>query len=216
MAKQVLESLSGMKTRKISHHMHYFIEKMMAKDREIRYQSPQELIEDIEYTIEGQKSLQFDPENVKTNSFNFGFEDPQASKNSARKNTQVIAVSNTPADPSKKEGSNRGHQTKTRVATEKKGSDLLSSLQKLGSFPQKSASSEREDTKRRVSATKRRTRFGLTKERDNKESGSGQTDLLAGLQNLSPSSNSNSNSSKKTGAERGSSTRPSSNRRRRR
>jgi serine/threonine-protein kinase len=64
MAKQILESLSSpaLKDRaKISPHMHYFIEKMMAKEREIRYQDPVELIEDIENTIRGKKTLTFRP-----------------------------------------------------------------------------------------------------------------------------------------------------------
>jgi serine/threonine-protein kinase len=65
MAKQILESLSSpaLKNRgKISPHMHYFIEKMMAKEREIRYQSPLELIEDIENTIRGKKTLTYRPD----------------------------------------------------------------------------------------------------------------------------------------------------------
>ncbi|MHC4380816.1 MAG: serine/threonine-protein kinase [Planctomycetota bacterium] len=47
--KQVLESLNGsaLKGRSISPQMHYFIEKMMAKDREVRYATPSELMEDI-------------------------------------------------------------------------------------------------------------------------------------------------------------------------
>ena len=47
--KQVLESLKGsaLKGRSISPHLHYFIEKMMAKDREVRYATPTELMEDI-------------------------------------------------------------------------------------------------------------------------------------------------------------------------
>ncbi len=65
MAKQVLEGLNDIKNRKISQHMHYFIEKMMAKDRDIRYQDPQELIDDIEKTIEGKKSLRFNSNEVK-------------------------------------------------------------------------------------------------------------------------------------------------------
>lgn len=62
--KQVMESLSSaaLKGRKISPHLHYFIEKMMAKEREIRYQNPQELIADIETQIQGRKSLEFDPQ----------------------------------------------------------------------------------------------------------------------------------------------------------
>lgn len=65
MTKQVLEGLNDIKNRKISQHMHYFIEKMMAKDRNIRYQDPQELIDDIERTIEGKKSLNFDKNQIK-------------------------------------------------------------------------------------------------------------------------------------------------------
>ncbi len=62
--KAVLEGLSAETTKggKISAHMHYFIEKMMAKDRDIRYQSPEELMADIERQIEGKKSLDFDPD----------------------------------------------------------------------------------------------------------------------------------------------------------
>ncbi len=49
MAKQVLLELSSVKTKKgnISPLMQYFIEKMMAKDAEIRYQTPKEIKEDI-------------------------------------------------------------------------------------------------------------------------------------------------------------------------
>jgi serine/threonine-protein kinase len=58
--KAVLEGLSAEATKggRISAHMHYFIEKMMAKDREIRYQDPAELMADIEDQISGKKSLQ--------------------------------------------------------------------------------------------------------------------------------------------------------------
>jgi eukaryotic-like serine/threonine-protein kinase len=64
MARQILESLSStaLKGQAISPHMHYFIEKMMVKDREIRYQNPDELIKDIEVKIEGKKTLFFRPD----------------------------------------------------------------------------------------------------------------------------------------------------------
>lgn len=64
LAAQILASLSSevLKSRKISPHMHYFIEKMMAKEREVRYQSPAELIADIEQQIHGKKTLEFDPD----------------------------------------------------------------------------------------------------------------------------------------------------------
>jgi len=57
----VLAGLSAEATKggRISAHMHYFIEKMMAKDRDVRYQSPQELMADIERQIEGKKSLDY-------------------------------------------------------------------------------------------------------------------------------------------------------------
>jgi serine/threonine-protein kinase len=67
MARQILDSLSSraLKSgRGISPHMHYFIEKMMVKDREIRYQSPAELIKDIEDKIKGKKTLFFRPDMV--------------------------------------------------------------------------------------------------------------------------------------------------------
>jgi serine/threonine protein kinase len=48
--KQILAGLSGkaLKGVRVSPRMHYFIEKMMAKDREVRYASAAELIADIE------------------------------------------------------------------------------------------------------------------------------------------------------------------------
>jgi len=48
--KQVLEGLKGsaMKGRRVSPTLHFFIEKMMAKDREVRYANAAELIEDLE------------------------------------------------------------------------------------------------------------------------------------------------------------------------
>ncbi len=60
--KQVQESLrsSALKGRRISPHVHYFIEKMMAKEKEIRYQSPSALLADIEAQIAGRKSLDFE------------------------------------------------------------------------------------------------------------------------------------------------------------
>lgn len=59
---QVMESLKSpeLKSRGLSHHLHYFIEKMMAKDLEARYQSWDELIGDIGRQIEGRESLDFE------------------------------------------------------------------------------------------------------------------------------------------------------------
>ena len=64
MAKQVLEALnsSEIKNRRISKHLHYFIERMMTKDPALRYQTPAELIEDIRSQMEGLSSMEFKPE----------------------------------------------------------------------------------------------------------------------------------------------------------
>ncbi len=61
--KAVLEGLSAEATKggRISALMHYFIEKMMAKDRDIRYQDPQELMADIENQVSGKKTLEEAP-----------------------------------------------------------------------------------------------------------------------------------------------------------
>jgi serine/threonine-protein kinase len=63
MQKQVLEALnsSEIKNRRISRHMHYFIERMMSKDKTLRYANPKELIDDINEQIEGFRSLEFKP-----------------------------------------------------------------------------------------------------------------------------------------------------------
>lgn len=59
---QVMQSLKSpeLKSRGLSHQLQYFIEKMMAKDLEARYQSWQELIEDIRAQIQGQESLDYE------------------------------------------------------------------------------------------------------------------------------------------------------------
>ncbi|HKE01300.1 MAG TPA: serine/threonine-protein kinase, partial [Planctomycetota bacterium] len=61
--QHVLAGLSSpaLKGRGISPHLHYFIEKMMAKEREIRYADPKALIADIERTMAGKKSAVFRP-----------------------------------------------------------------------------------------------------------------------------------------------------------
>ncbi len=50
LAKQVLESLSGERIREmdLSQQTHWFIEKMMAKEKEIRFQDPAELVAEID------------------------------------------------------------------------------------------------------------------------------------------------------------------------
>jgi serine/threonine protein kinase len=64
MAKQVMEALnsSEIKNRRVSKHMHYFIERMMSKDKDLRYSTPHELVEDITEQIKGFKSLEYRPE----------------------------------------------------------------------------------------------------------------------------------------------------------
>jgi serine/threonine-protein kinase len=50
LAKQVLESLSGERIRalKLSPQLHYFLEKMMAKDPALRFQDPSHLAREVE------------------------------------------------------------------------------------------------------------------------------------------------------------------------
>jgi serine/threonine protein kinase len=64
MAKQVMEALSsaGMKNKRISKHMHYFIERMMSKDKDLRYSTPRELVDDVNEQIDGFRSLEYRPE----------------------------------------------------------------------------------------------------------------------------------------------------------
>ncbi|MBK8976781.1 MAG: serine/threonine protein kinase [Planctomycetes bacterium] len=54
LAKQVLESLSGARIRDmdLSPHTHWFIEKMMAKEKEIRFQDPAQLGAEIDRVLE--------------------------------------------------------------------------------------------------------------------------------------------------------------------
>ena len=59
---QVMESLSSpeLKGRTISPHLHYFIEKMVAKDAEHRYQGWGELIADVKAQLAGREDLDFE------------------------------------------------------------------------------------------------------------------------------------------------------------
>ncbi len=65
MGKRFFETLSSSSLSHLSPHMHYFVQKMMATDKEIRYQSPDELICDIEEQIEGNKTLTQGPASSK-------------------------------------------------------------------------------------------------------------------------------------------------------
>jgi serine/threonine-protein kinase len=50
MSKQIMQSLRSdrLKALQISPHVHYAIEKMMAKDRDIRYQRPDDIVKEID------------------------------------------------------------------------------------------------------------------------------------------------------------------------
>jgi serine/threonine-protein kinase len=58
---QVMQSLSSpeLKSRGFSPHLQYFVQKMMAKEAEVRYQSWSELIADVRAQLEGRDSLDF-------------------------------------------------------------------------------------------------------------------------------------------------------------
>ena len=79
MAKHVLEELENPAalSANVTTHLQYFLMKMMAKDREIRYQSPAELVDDIESQILGKKSMVFNPDAAPTSADDL-FEAPQA------------------------------------------------------------------------------------------------------------------------------------------
>lgn len=57
--KQILMSLDGssLKGSSISPSLHFFIEKMMAKDREVRYATPADLVEDVQAHLAAQGGL---------------------------------------------------------------------------------------------------------------------------------------------------------------
>lgn len=57
MRKQVLEALSGERIRALglAPQVHYFVEKMMAKEKEIRFQSPREIVTEIEAYLQQKK-----------------------------------------------------------------------------------------------------------------------------------------------------------------
>jgi serine/threonine protein kinase len=58
---QVMDSLSSpeLKGRRLSPHLSYFIEKMMAKEVDVRYQSWEELREDIQGQLKGREELDY-------------------------------------------------------------------------------------------------------------------------------------------------------------
>ena len=60
MSKQIMQALGSdrLKSLNIAPHVHYVIQKMMAKDREIRYQHPTEIVEELDAYL---KSIDFEP-----------------------------------------------------------------------------------------------------------------------------------------------------------
>lgn len=83
MAKQVMEGLNqhSLKGGKISVHMHYFIEKMMSKERDFRYQTAREVVEDVTEVLEGAADLQYDPAQDENSPFQFSIRgNPHASQ----------------------------------------------------------------------------------------------------------------------------------------
>jgi serine/threonine protein kinase len=59
--KHVTEAFSSpeLKSRGFSPHLHYFVQKMMAKETTVRYQSWSELVQDVEAQLAGRASLDF-------------------------------------------------------------------------------------------------------------------------------------------------------------
>ena len=83
MAKQVMEGLNqhSLKGGKISVHMHYFIEKMMSKERDFRYQTAQEVVDDVTEVLEGAADLHYKPDADTSSPFHFSLSsDPHSSQ----------------------------------------------------------------------------------------------------------------------------------------
>jgi serine/threonine-protein kinase len=60
LSRRVFDELRAkeLKGMGVSQHLHYFIQKMMARERDVRYQTPAALIADIEESLEGRSSLE--------------------------------------------------------------------------------------------------------------------------------------------------------------
>jgi serine/threonine-protein kinase len=65
--KQIMERLSSpeLKSQGFSPHLHYFIEKMMAKEIEVRYQGFEQLITDVREQLDGFDSLDYSKPSAK-------------------------------------------------------------------------------------------------------------------------------------------------------
>jgi serine/threonine-protein kinase len=100
MAKQVMEALSssGMKNKRISKHMHYFIERMMSKDKDLRYTTPRELVDDVNEQIDGFRSLEYHPDEETGNDSNvmrLMNKPAEGSRNEARPGTRRLGPPST-------------------------------------------------------------------------------------------------------------------------
>jgi hypothetical protein len=84
LAQRLLESLSSplAKSRSLSPHLHYFIHKMTAQDRDVRYQGAEELISDIKGQIRGKKTLRLSEEGKPAAELDKPFEDLSARRSS--------------------------------------------------------------------------------------------------------------------------------------
>lgn len=80
MAKQVMEGLNqhALKGGRVGVHMHYFIEKMMSKERDFRYQTAREVVDDVTEVLSGAADLQYNADKDPSSPFMLG--NPNASQ----------------------------------------------------------------------------------------------------------------------------------------
>jgi serine/threonine protein kinase len=107
MAKQVMEALNSgnMKNVGVSKHMNYFIERMMSKDKDLRYTTPHELVEDINEQIDGFKSLEYKPDESQQSSVRKMMQSgPLPRMPESRPTTRRIRLQQPPPTPSSPPG----------------------------------------------------------------------------------------------------------------
>jgi eukaryotic-like serine/threonine-protein kinase len=136
MSKQVMEGLNALKLKggTVSVHMHYFIEKMMSKERDYRYQSAREVVEDITDMLEGAADLQYNAEKDPGNPFNFAL-------NRSSRTSRVTLRTSTSRIATGKSGS-----TSTRIRPGDNGAGTGKDSKSLRKPPIKPASSVRMPT----------------------------------------------------------------------
>jgi serine/threonine protein kinase len=109
MAKQVMEALNSgnMKNVGVSKHMNYFIERMMSKDKDLRYSTPRELVDDITEQIDGFKSLEYKPDDSQQSSVSKIMQTgPLPRVRDARPTTRRIKFTAPPPSSSRPPGTN--------------------------------------------------------------------------------------------------------------